>query len=505
MDTEHSITSPQAANGDHLIHEQSTSLPGTFETLGSCDDTAQPHLAAPTPVDDNASSNHDNTDTSYQRNDLSSTSSPSDRLQMASKLIHLTLIMDKVAASEVPIQSSFSYFIKEVDSPFLSPFDHLNWTRIVNHIADLGIQETSVARSILAVQALHRAQADRLPLSHALLLYQAALTNFEVVLGSNKVEFHIVLIVAFLLCLFKLTLPNEDNTSFDELNDVFATRLEAFFRGGRLSPVPLRLCAWLQLLDTASKRGGSLSLLPKPVLDILYEHITEVPDLSALDHDTHPENSLYDLNSAPIFIFYLQLQKISNQAADVSHYRRSRITPEDQAEASDILAGLTAEMYSMWETRPGPLRLKPDELRAHLGAAIAEPLITLNGICLAAYFSEFIEIGRNLGDPLFASPEAKYAMKQVRDIVEGDWNVLAENSLNPGYLRPLVLYGVESFEEDETQWAVNCLRWIKNPITRSSFFASFLESHGESQRSQRRRVTSKYFCYQTFGVPLPFM
>jgi hypothetical protein len=424
---------------------------------------------------------------------------------MASKIIHLTLIMDKVAASEVPIQSSFSYFIKEVDMPFLSLFDHLNWTRVVNHIADLGIQETSVAKAILAVQALYRAQADRLPLSHALSLYQAALTNFETILGSNKVDFHTILIVAFLLCLFKLTLPNEDNSTFDELNEVFVTRLEAFFRGGRQSPVPLRLCAWLQLLDTASKHGGSPSLLPKPVLDVLYNHITEVPSLSAFDYDTHPENSLYDLISAPIFTFYLKLQKISNQVADVSHYRRSRITPEDQAEVSDILTGLTAKMHSMWETRPGPLRLKPGEFRTHFSETIAEPLITLTGLCLAAYFSEFIEVGRNLGDPLFASPEAKHAMKQVRDIVEGDWNVLIENSLNPGYLRPLVLYGIESFEEDETQWAVNGLRQIKNPISRSGFFASFLESHGEAQRNQRRRVTSKYFCHQTLGVPLPFM
>jgi hypothetical protein len=158
----------------------------------------------------------------------------------------------------------------------------------------------------------------------------------------------------------------------------------------------------------------------------------------------------------------------------------------------------------MWETRPGPLRLKPGELRAYFGDTIAEPLITLTGVCLAAYFSEFIEIGRTLGDPLFPSPEAKHAMKQVRDIIEGDWNALVENSLNPGYLRPLVLYGIESFEEYETQWAVNRLRQIKNPISRSGFFASFLESHGEAQRNQQMRVTTKYFCYQAFGVPLPF-
>jgi hypothetical protein len=101
--TEHNITSPQTENGDHLIHEQSPSLPGTVEALEACDDIVQPHLSATTQVDDNASSNHDKTDTGCQRDDISNTASPSDRFQMASKLIHLTLIMDKVAASEVPI------------------------------------------------------------------------------------------------------------------------------------------------------------------------------------------------------------------------------------------------------------------------------------------------------------------------------------------------------------------------------------------------------------------
>lgn len=108
------------------------------------------------------------------------------------------------------------------------------------------------------------------------------------------------------------------------------------------------------------------------------------------------KNSLYDLNSGPIFPFYLKLQKISNQVSDVSHYRRSRITPEDQADVSGILTDLTAEMYAMWETRPGSLRLKPGELRAYFGDTIAEPLITLTGVCLAANLSEFIEIGRTV-------------------------------------------------------------------------------------------------------------
>jgi hypothetical protein len=135
--TEHNIASPQTENGDHTIHDQSSSLPGVVEALGAYDDIMQPNLSASAPVDDSTLSNRDETDTCCYNDDLSSTASPSDRFQMASKLIHLTLIMDKVAASEVRIQSPFAYFMKAVDSPFLSPFDHLNWIRVVHYIGSL--------------------------------------------------------------------------------------------------------------------------------------------------------------------------------------------------------------------------------------------------------------------------------------------------------------------------------------------------------------------------------
>jgi hypothetical protein len=415
------------------------------------------------------------------------------------------LATDLLAAPEVSTQASFTYFIEEVDSPILSPFDPLNWTRVKRCIAKLGMQETSVARSIMAVQAIYRAQADRLPMTHAMSVYQAAIASFDFIVGNDAVDFHIVLVIAFLLCLSELTLPNEDGSTFGGLDGVFLTRLETSLLNGHQLPVFLRIGAWLQFLDTAAKRGGSPGLLPEPVSRLLYDHIMEVPSLSVLDCDTHPENALYDIISAPIFTFHLEVQNISNRVAGVTHYRRSRTAPADQAEVANILTSLKAKMSSMWEARPGPLRLPPGELREYFSHTIADPLIAVAGVCLAAYFTEVVAIGRILGDPMFASPEAKQAMKQIREIVEGDWNVSNGDALNPGYLRPLFLYGIESFERDETQWALNRLRQIKNPISRSSFFASFLESHGEAQRDQRRRVTMKYFCYQTFGVPLPFM
>ncbi|KAJ3536003.1 hypothetical protein NM208_g6901 [Fusarium decemcellulare] len=477
-------------SGGHLMYNQPFTIEnppvsGVSNALGMPDVPVQtdPHLPAPISVD-YPSSNHHIVDSFCQGDDQNGQEPSSARFQQTSQEILLATTLDWLAAFEEPTQSSFSYFIEEVDSPFIAPFDHLNWRRVKMHIAHLGTQETSVATSILAVQVLYRAQAGRLPMTHAISVHQAAISIFESISGSDTVDFDIVLVVAFLLCLSVATLPNEDGPPFGVLDGVFVTRLETWLLGGHRSPVSLRMGAWLQLLHTAIKR--------------------DIPSLSALDNDVHPASALYDIISAPIFAFYVEVQKISNQVADVTHYRRSRITPADQAEVTDILTSLKANMSSLWESRPAPLRLEPAELRQHFRPTIADPLITLAGLCSATYFTEVVAMGRILGHPSFASPEAKHTMGRIRDIVDGDWNASNGNALNPGYLRPLFLYAIENFEKEETQWAANHLRRIENPISRSDFIASFIESHGETQRSQGRRVTMKAFCYQRFGVPLPY-
>ncbi|OBT40053.1 hypothetical protein VE00_09318 [Pseudogymnoascus sp. WSF 3629] len=525
--TGRNIAPPQPEN---WTHKQISSLqklfnPSVFKDLITPDDIIQPEIQpevepeVQTEVQSDlqpvihpdegvsapASLINNGVDTFGQEAGLNTRDPSSALFQRTSQVIHLTLSLDMFVASEVPTQASFFYFTEEVDSPFLSPFDHLNWRRIKMFIAQLGAKEVSVAKSIMAIQALYRAQVDRLSTAHAMSLYQAAITSFKSILGNDIIDFHIILIYTFLLCLFELTLPNQDSPTFNGSDAVFLERLEGWLLNDPQSPVALRICTWLQLLDTAAKRGGSPSLLPDPVFNSLSNHISEAPSLSPLNYDIDPGNALYDTISAPFFTFYLKLQRISNQVADVSHYRRSRTTVADQAEVNDILTGLKDNIYSLWETRPGPLRLVPRELREHFHYAIADPLVSLTGVYLAAYFAEFIVIGRTLGDPPFPSAEAREAMKQIRIIIEGDWNSFSGEVLNPGYLRPLFLYGIESFEKEETQWAADRLRQIRNPICRSTFFASFIESHGEAQRSQRRRVTMKYFCYQTFGVPLPFM
>ncbi|RMJ08497.1 hypothetical protein CDV36_011875 [Fusarium kuroshium] len=341
-------------------------------------------------------------------------------------------------------------------------------------------------------------------MAHAMSVNQAAISVFESLSGNETVDFDIVLVVAFLLCLSVATLPNEDGPPFGVLDGTFVARLETWFLSGHQSPVGLRIGVWLQLLHIAIKRVGNPGLLSKSVSGLLHKNIKEIPSLTALDHEAHPADALYDIISAPIFTFYRQVQDISSQVADVTHYRRSRITAADQAEVTDILNSLKDSMCNLWQSRPAPLRLDAAELQQHFCSTIADPLITFAGLCSATYLTEVVAMGRILGHPSFASPEAKDAMQRIRDIVDGDRNASTERVLNPGYLRPLFLYAIESFDQEQTQWAVNRLKQIKSPISRSGFIASFIESHGEVQRMQGRRVTMKAFCYQRFGVPLPY-
>ncbi|RFU23775.1 hypothetical protein B7463_g12563, partial [Scytalidium lignicola] len=502
---------PQTETGEYPIHEPplflgNSSDSGICETLIISNDLKQANEGLSVPADaDESPSNGNRVDAFSQGGDLSITETTRDRFQQTSQLIYFSTTMDLLAAPEVPASSLFCYFMDVVDCPLLSPYDRINWIRIKAYIVQLALQQTSVAKCLLALQTLYRAQVDHLPMTHAMSVYQAAITSFESISGDDTISFDIILVVAFLLCLCVATLPNEDDSNFGVLDGAFATRLEAWLLSGYQSSISLRIGAWLQLLNITTKRPGSPGILSKPLFKLVNDHIKEIPNLSELDRDTHPENSLYDTVATQVFTFYLRLQKMSDRVVEVTHYRRSRTTPADQAEVTDLMSALKTDLASLWEDRPAPLRLQPDKLREHFSTKISTPLIALAGVCIAAYHTEIIVIGRILGDPPFPTTEAKHALQQIRNIIDGDWNVSAEGTLNPGYVRPLFMYALESFQKDEIQWAADRLRQIKNPISRSNFLASFVEAHGEAQRAQGRRVTMKYFCYMTFGVPLPYM
>ena len=430
---------------------------------------------------------------------------------MTSQDIYLCTTIDLIAAREAPANPSFAYFVNEVQVPLVSPFDPANWLRLKIYIRGLSTHDKAVGASILAVQAVYKAQANVLPTTHAMSAYDTANCIFNAILEDEAVDFHFILIIAFLLCLVEVLVPTETGPVFSQSDGPFLERLQVWSLGGHQLqevqvPVTLRVVAYLRILHAATRRGGGPRLLSENVDHLLPALPSDLPTLGPVDGDFDASDTMHDTLSAPIFNTFLELQKISALIAELSHYHRSRITSEDQEEVNGLAAHYGAKLSDVWEQRPGIMRLASVDLRTHLSETIAEPLITQIGICVAVYHTEIVELGRTLSDPPLASPEAKQHMRHIRQIIEGDWNAFDQGAkLNPGYLRPLFVYAIESMSVDQTQWAVSHIKQINDPVSRSDFFASFAKSLGEAQRKKERRVTTKWFCYQMFGVPPPYL
>lgn len=496
-----SILPRQTRGEKHLSHghvhsPECTSNTAGFRTSNIPEDTINAGVS---------SYNQHEAGSTHQSVNPSNADSPSARFYSTSLQIYVTTALDWLGACGTPSQP-FSYFVEEVDSPILAPFDCLNWKRIKLHVTQLAIQDESMAAAIQAVQSVYRAQVNRLPMFHATADCQAVLATFEFMVASDTSDFDAILAMLWLLCLCEVILPNEDGPFFRGFSQAFEERLTGWLLNSNRSPISLRICAWLQFLHVATKRSGSCGLMSETVFSLLNNHIREVPNMSSLD--THPESAsaMYDIVSAPIFAFYLELQRISNQIQDLSHYRRSRITPADQEEVTDIVNNLRSTLTTLWNARPSPLRFQPNQLRENFHPTIAEPLITLAGICTTAYYGEMVGLRRTLGDDPFPSPESEQPMRKIRETVDDEqWNVLNNGALNPGYIRPLFLYSIEHLRYDETQWAVARLKQVKCPISRSEFIATLGESLGRAQRTEKRRVATKYFCTGTFKVMVPRM
>lgn len=74
------------------------------------------------------------------------------------------------------------------------------------------------------------------------------------------------------------------------------------------------------------------------------------------------------------------------------------------------------------ESRSATQRQRPEDLRSQLAPSIADAVIDLIRICDAAYYTEFVEIDRVLGDPVSKWTDSIEAMQEIRDIVDRDWN-----------------------------------------------------------------------------------
>lgn len=470
-----------AADFEHVIRPSQSLLRSHDAALMSCSPSEPITLQA-------TSSNRD---------------SPSARFYNTSSQFRVTTALDWLGASGSSA-FSFTYFLEEVDVPAVSSIDSSNFMTIKSHITKLAIQDQLIGRGVLAAQGLYRAQVNRLSMVHAISEYEALISAFEEMVADNMVDFDNILSMAFLLCICEVSLPNEDGPASRMFSQSFETRLATWLLSADRLPTSMRIASWLQILHVVTKRSGCAGLLPESMFELLGNYMADVPSLAPLD-DTDSTTAMYDVISAPIFLFYLKLLKISNRIQDLSHYRRSRITPEDQEEVTGIVGTLKDALSRLWDARPPPLRFQPNQLRQHFSPAIAEPLTTVAGVCIVAYFGEVVGLRRTLGDNPFPSPESEQAMRQIRATVEPECNSPTNAPLSPGFIRPLFFYAIETLREDETQWAVDCIKQVQSPTSRSEFIASLAQSLAKAQRTEQRRVATKYFCMSVFTVMVPRM
>ncbi|KUL84248.1 hypothetical protein ZTR_06902 [Talaromyces verruculosus] len=449
---------------------------------------------------------------------------------LVSRDIELTTTMDILATQDVLSEPSFTFFLEEVDCPWVTPYDGSNWRRIKHVMVEMGKSDEVIASALVAVAVLYKAQLYGLPLSKATSIYHTAKAGFGKVLGGddnstdNEHQFERILVATFLLGLFEF-INYEMVPSIKELAEPFMNKLQLWKQSTtafqQRTEISTKIITWLKLLYVTTMRGGGLGIIPENIF-------REFPDntrsaylgTGALDRPplgSNPEASvhLYDLLSAPIFDFYFQLQILSGEIARETHYHRSRTTGLDQEDVIQRITNIKSRLHSLWINRPSIQQQTPRDLRSCLAPKIAGPLIRLIGVCAAAYYAEIVEIDRVLGDPVSKCEDSREARHQIRMIIEGndaeeddadDWNAYHHKGrLNSGYLRPLFLYAIECMDRDENEWAVEKIGEIRNQICRSQFFAMFGKALSDAQLRKERRVTSKYFCIWYFGVAPPFM
>ncbi|RDW56755.1 hypothetical protein BP6252_13978 [Coleophoma cylindrospora] len=426
---------------------------------------------------------------------------------LISQDIKLTTTMDKLTASELPMQLAFAYFVESVDCPSITPYDGVNWRHTKLEVVELGMSNAAVASAILAVSGLYKAQMYGLPLSNASSLYRVSKNAFEKLLSDETEDFGTILTTAFLLCVFEFV-HYETFPILREPSELFLKRLALWAQNpSSHSDFFTRIVVWMRILHATTVRGGGgLGLISHGVCCLLPCYKVGVPDLRLPStHQPDPSTQLVQMLCAPLFEFYFQLQVISGEMAKLTHYHRSRTTGVDQEEVIQQTTLIKSRLHALWEARSTTQSQTPDDLRSHLAPKIATPVIALSGVCAAAYHTETVEMDRVLGDPVSERTDSKQAMRRIREIVDGDWNAYEAGKLNSGYLRPLFTYAIECMDREKNQWAVDRLREIKDPICRSDFFAAFGKALSDAQLRKERRVTSKYFCIWYFGVPPPFM
>ncbi|KAK5717093.1 hypothetical protein LTR15_008982 [Elasticomyces elasticus] len=437
-------------------------------------------------------------------------SSPSVIADLISQDIYLCTTIDLIAASEGSATPSFVYFRESVESPFVTPYDAVNWQLFKDRVIEAAARTLSLTSATLAVQELHRARRNCLPHSKALSMYNNACEDFGVMMGSAGVNPDVVLMTTFMLSLFEVLVPQHvSRRPLGQSHGPLISMLEAWaYNDNSYTALSLRIGSWLLISHAAARRSGNPGLLAPALQDVLAHacssHI-EVPSLTAGSNVPLADHVITILSNA-LFMFFFRLQLLSTRVADLSHYHRGRTTGCDQEEVSMLMSALQQQIEALWADRPALMRYSAGDMRTQFASDVAQPLVLMVALCKLTYLTELVEIGRNLSDTQRASTEAQTHMTKAREIISAsDWYCGSGNVIQPACLRTLFLYAIESFDELDTNWAISKMRVIKDPICYSEFFASFAEGLTEEQRAKGRRVTTKWWCWRAFGITPPYL
>ncbi|KAK3190673.1 hypothetical protein K4F52_003364 [Lecanicillium sp. MT-2017a] len=404
--------------------------------------------------------------------------------------------MDLLAVSD---DQSLHYFLEVLHFPAISTYDPNNRKKIKDYLVQLAKTSKVVSLSIHALQHLHKAQTYGLPLTNSVLLYRAAKEALQGHIGSDETSIECVVSATFLIALFEMI--NYEVVSVlrqpsDGLVDMFRRWHESRLQ---FSPALIRMGIWLRILNIAATRAGGPGLVSTNILGSLP---VDCNDLSTV----HPHSAAnMELGGDVLFSFYYELEMVGSELTTMAHYYRSRVTTSDQQEVAESIKELRQKMDRMWQTRPQLMKMTPAQLQNQLPHQDAQSTICLVGVLIAAYYGQRIEIGRVLSYPLLSDPDVVEALAAVRDVVNGDWNAVQDGRVSCGYLRPLLLHAVESFDSEQTTWAVSHMKMIRDPIYRSDFYAAYAQGVSDMQILKDRRVTMRYYCLQAFGVDPPFL
>ncbi|KAF5007408.1 hypothetical protein FDECE_6256 [Fusarium decemcellulare] len=410
---------------------------------------------------------------------------------LISRDIELTTTMDLLAACSEPSRLT-SFFLESC------------------HIVESGKTCSAIMLGITAVATLFKAQLHGLSPSRSLSQYHSTRAAHEELLGDPTQDFSHCLMVVLLLCLFEVAQSGDGVPAFKDPSQLFLERLGDWAQHPKShSELSLRLIVWIKMLQVVTMRGGGMGLLSDSICSLLPDYDEPFPSLKRpSSRDLGLSTHLHNVLCAPVFEFYFRLQMLSGEIAKLTHYHRSRTTGVDQEEVVQLAANIKSRLRELWNGRSATQRQTSQDLRDQLAPKVANTIIQLVGICNAAYYAEFVELDRVLGDPVSQWTDSREAMQAIRRIVDDECagsETMESEGLNPGYLRPLFLCAIECMDREENHWAAERITQIRDPIYRSKFFSTFAKELSDAQMRKERRVTSKYFCIWYFGVPPPYM